>query len=75
MPTLLNVEAGVLKRLKALRLAKGDSESAATAWATSHQAAGVARVNAVLALPEHRNTRGEGHIEAANADLKAWAMA
>jgi hypothetical protein len=66
-----NVETGVLRALKAYKIEKGLSDAAATAWAAANLNAGVARFQAVLALPRYRR---EGGSEAAFVDLKAWAQ-
>jgi hypothetical protein len=67
----VNVEAGVLRSLKAYKVAQGMADGAATAWATANLAAGVAQVNGVLAT----NKRDpEGGVTAAFVALKAWAQ-
>jgi len=71
--TVINIEAGVLLRLKAYKIANGMSEAAADAWAAANLNAGVARFNAALAQHK-RDLRSEAGIEAGCADLKAWAQ-
>jgi hypothetical protein len=69
---LIGVETGVLRALKEFRVAKGDSDAAAAAWAAANLNAGVARFKAVALQREYRNDPESGR-EAAFADLKAWA--
>lgn len=66
-----NLEAGVLRALKAYKIEKGLSTNAAETWAAANLNAGVARYKAILA--QHRGG-GESGDKAAFSDLKAWAQ-
>jgi len=66
-----NVQASVLRALKAYKLEKGLSDSAATAFATAKLSEGMTRARAIMA--QHR-LDPEGGIRAAFADLKTWAQ-
>jgi len=66
-----DIEVGVLRALKAYKIEKGMSASAAEAWAAANLKLGVGRFKGVLA----RHPRDdEGSAKAAFADLKAWAQ-
>jgi hypothetical protein len=67
---MTNIEVGVLRALKAYKIEKGLSPSAAAAWADANLNIGVGRFKAVLA---HRRDPEAG-VEAAFADLKTWAQ-
>jgi hypothetical protein len=60
----------ILTSLKAYRVEAGMSDAAAAAWAAANLNAGVARFSTKLG--EYRDP--EAGLEAAYADLKAWAQ-
>jgi hypothetical protein len=68
---MLNLESGVLRALKSYKMEKGLSDQVATKWATDNLKTGVSRFQAVMV--KHRQD-GEAGLEAAYADLRAWAQ-
>lgn len=66
-----NVQASVLRALRAYKLEQGMTDAAATAWATANLNAGVVRVMPIMA---QYKVNPETGVLAAFADLKAWAQ-
>jgi len=68
---VINVEAGVLKALKAYKIEKGMPDADAASWADVHLNEGVILVNDVLAK---NRQHPEGGVDEAFAALKKWAQ-
>ena len=68
---IINIEAGVLRALKAYKIEKGSPDVAADQWASANLNEGVSRFQAVLG--KHRKDLDTGLEEAYEA-LKNWAQ-